>query len=187
MLDQRWTALADDAGEQIIAAVDTHLWAAVRKATARALGSGDAQREQEELAHLDATATALEAARPRIAEAAVKQEAWWRARITNHLERLNPAAREETAQKLRHLCALGGAPKRVTGLPETILQAATALSTPAAIAAAAKYGTQALTTAMTQRGETRREQIRQDAETERARIAQQSTQPLAEPNPSEEP
>jgi hypothetical protein len=54
-----------------------------------------------------------------------------------------------------------------------------AAATPAALAAGVKYGLQSLNNVVTQRAETRREQIRQDAETARAVIAAQT--PSASP------
>ncbi|MFD5815696.1 hypothetical protein [Streptomyces sp. NPDC127038] len=51
------------------------------------------------------------------------------------------------------------------------------------MAAAVKYGFDVAKTPLTERGKTRREQLRQDGQTERARIAAGSTSPApAEPD-----
>jgi hypothetical protein len=55
--------------------------------------------------------------------------------------------------------------------------------TPTALAAGVKYGLQSLNNVVTQRAETRREQIRQDGETARAVISAQAP-PANPPEPS---
>ncbi|MEU1592822.1 hypothetical protein ABZ468_08150 [Streptomyces sp. NPDC005708] len=50
----------------------------------------------------------------------------------------------------------------------------------AVIAASVKYGVELAKTALTERGKTRREQLRQDGETERARIAKGTASPAPE-------
>ncbi|MFF4542164.1 hypothetical protein [Streptomyces aureus] len=57
------------------------------------------------------------------------------------------------------------------------------LGSGAGLAAAAKYGADVAKTALTERGKTRREQLNQDGQTERARIAAGSNSPApAEPD-----
>ncbi|GAA2794672.1 hypothetical protein GCM10010441_19890 [Kitasatospora paracochleata] len=55
-----------------------------------------------------------------------------------------------------------------------------ALGSGAALGAALKYGADLAKTALTERGETRREKLRQDGETERARIAKGTAAPTTE-------
>ncbi|GAA2811064.1 hypothetical protein GCM10010441_39620 [Kitasatospora paracochleata] len=70
-----------------------------------------------------------------------------------------------------------GEPTVVGSIPETV---STVLGSGAAIGAAVKCAADVAKTALTERGETRREQLRQDGETERARIAKAAAAPESE-------
>ncbi|MGW1895133.1 hypothetical protein ACWCP6_33570 [Streptomyces sp. NPDC002004] len=106
MLDQVLAALAASGGTAVVAAAGTDAWSGLRQALARWFGRGEAQREQAELERLDRTAAALRGAGPaEAAQARIRHEASWQARIEAVFEILDEAERHQAASQLRSVLA----------------------------------------------------------------------------------
>ncbi|TJZ55711.1 hypothetical protein FCH28_10365 [Streptomyces piniterrae] len=104
MLAEALTALATAGGTAVVQAASTEEWTTFRRRLAGWFGRGDTERERAELARLEQTAAALEAAGPDEAERVrIRQEAGWEARFATLLESLEDGERERVAAELRAL------------------------------------------------------------------------------------
>ncbi|GAA1403603.1 hypothetical protein GCM10009639_48660 [Kitasatospora putterlickiae] len=111
MLTETLAALAAAGGTAVVGAAGTSLWEGVRSGTARLFGRGDAAGERLELAQLDRTATALEAAPPQeAANVRALHAAIWRERLVALFEAAPEEERERLAEELRALVREHGTP-----------------------------------------------------------------------------
>ncbi|MFE9249834.1 hypothetical protein [Streptomyces sp. NPDC007088] len=107
MLMDAFIAAAQAGGLAVAGAAGTDAWTTVRTKAARLLGRGEQQGEEQALARLDATLSALEAAAPgdEAAHARTAQSAAWQTRFEALLEGTPEAGREQLASELEALKA----------------------------------------------------------------------------------
>ncbi|MFI9393373.1 hypothetical protein ACIG53_21090 [Streptomyces bauhiniae] len=102
MLVEALLALAASGGGAIVQAAGTDAWNGVRSGIARALGRGEAARENSELERLDRTRAVLEAASEGEAERVqAAQAAVWQSRLEILLEELPETQRQQVAEEIR--------------------------------------------------------------------------------------
>ncbi|WP_208035228.1 hypothetical protein [Streptomyces cyanogenus] len=106
MLSEAMVAMAAAGGSAVVQAAGTDAWEGLRARVARLLGRGAAQGEQDALARLDRTRTALESAGDDdMADARTRQQAAWQTRFQDLLEGLHEAERQAAVAELEAVVA----------------------------------------------------------------------------------
>ncbi|QDO21112.1 hypothetical protein FNV65_26985 [Streptomyces sp. S1A1-8] len=106
MLNEALTAVAAAGGTAVVQAAGTDVWTVVRSRVAALLGR-DNNAQQTVLVRLDRTASELEQARESDDAQLIRLEEAWRTRFEDFLEDLPAETREDAAQTLRDIAALG--------------------------------------------------------------------------------
>lgn len=97
-------ALAAAGGTAVVQAASTDAWTGFRRAVARLVGRGAAQRTSSALQNLDATAAALQAADAGHADQVrARQELFWQACFGDFLEGIDEPERTHVVANLRAL------------------------------------------------------------------------------------